>query len=160
MRKRNICNPKKYLIDGCVPDIISICNNCHVDVCVFDSDDLIVSGINSFYRNEHNKYIIYIRHGLDISFTRFLASYMLSCIYIYGEVANYVICYQDSIYDRCAYSFALDLLLPNIIKDNLYFDDLKDLANKYKVSENLIIQKRVMNEEKKKFKVLKMEERK
>lgn len=64
---------KKYLGNvDIVPDIVSICKKCNVEASIFDSDKLIVNGVNSFYTEEHNRYHIYLRSNLNICFHAFI----------------------------------------------------------------------------------------
>lgn len=144
---------------GEVPDIVKITKKCGVKVYQGDLNNKVTA----FYIQKRGKFEICVNIDLPITFQRFLVAYLFSYIRIYGDTEICNLVYNESIYDRKAYFEALHLLMPDIAFSNdilqqLNLDEKYALANKYKISEELIFNKMIMDKEKQKFKVLKFKE--
>lgn len=122
-------------------------------------DDCTLSvGSISVHKNTKRK--IYLDNRCSAQYNRFLIAYLFSCYQLYydkqGEYFMQV--FRETLYDKAAYFYALDLLMP----DGLFLEedlDNKEYLNlKYRVSECLIDEK-IKHIEKKKHLAKAMEKK-
>lgn len=105
---------------------------------------------------------ITITKGNNYQFSRFLIAYMFADYQLHYDENDLPFVsgiFEESIYDKETYHYALDILLPNVLfkDENMDFSNRSYLANKYQVSEYLLWQKILWFQEMNKQKVLKKE---
>ena len=155
IKNLNIVKPKELLeihnIVG-IPDIVTLIRRCDLTVMSFvpdvDTDKEIrkTGNIQGYIHIDYSSKIIGFNQKLLPTVARFVVGYLFSYYQLYltekSEYLNFL--YQESIYDRKAYNYTLDLFMPDDIFDSEIINSYKDiekLAKKYNVSEFLITKK-------------------
>lgn len=147
-----------------VPNVVKISKKCGIRIFQDkEKKEMDYAGYNGHFIKKNNRFEIAINIELPYNFQRFLVAYLTSYIYLYGDIKDaYLICYE-TLYDRAAYNYALDLLLPDSMfkteyLETLSYEEIEELAQHYKVSISLIFEKMEKNKKINKFKVLQMKE--
>ncbi len=163
IKNLKIVKPKELLeihnVVG-VPDVVKLIRRCGLTVMGFvpetvtDKEIRKVGNIQGYISIDHSSKIILFNYNLLPTARRFVVGYLFSYyqLYLTEKSEYYSFLYQESIYDRKAYNYTLDLLMPDDIFDSKIVNSNKDiekLAKKYDVSEFLIHQK-IENLEKRK----------
>ncbi len=149
----------KYLDVAEVPDIVKIAKECGVDVYQAPMTDAVYAG----YGKRNGFFEIFVNINLKFTFQRFLVAYLLSYINLYGDKQPDYVVFNETMHDRVAYLKTLDLLMPDVSFSSNFLrglnaDKVLYLANKYKIPESLIYEKKKKVEEKGKLKILKFKE--
>lgn len=91
-----------------------------------------------------NKTTIYVRKRMAENSRRFMVRYMYCYHKLYTkEETTYHIFYDESIYDKKAYNETLKLLVPiNMLKGDMEKGiSMKELSEKYQVSQNILLER-------------------
>ncbi len=127
------------------------------------------SNINAYVSVEKNADLedvreIYVFERNCFEFSRFLIAYMFADYQLHydeNDLSFVSGVFEESIYDRETYRYALDILLPNVLfereKMDFNFPNFSYLVNKYRVSEYLLKQKILWFQEMNKQKTLRKE---
>ena len=149
-----ISDPKELLenlnVYG-VPDITKVVKDCGFNLYLSKIKPVNMRGFVSVDDYSDKEKLIVLRNSLTFTTQRFLIAYLFSSYQLNSESnGKYIsILYDETIYDKKVYNYALDLLMPDFIFDDDYKKyDLSFLAQKYNVSEFLIDEK-VKRKEKK-----------
>lgn len=162
IRNLRISNPDNLLkmcgVSGVIPDMIKLSSI--FDISVFDGDirDSLVQyskGIIGIYDSMR---VIVINRNTTYTTRRFMIAYLFADYQLNSIPARdyFNIVYDESIYDKRVYCYALNLLMPGYLFDNdIYmnnYEDIQKLANKYGVSEYLICEREKLRLKQKKLK--------